>query len=125
MDYLHRHAAPFADDIWRRIDEAAVAAAREVLTCRRFLEVNGPYGVGLTAIEIGHDDYCRQTKSEEAGAVMGRAISLPMLRKPFRARPSRISNPPRLASLLVRRTERSSPAGRCAASCRSGGPARA
>jgi uncharacterized linocin/CFP29 family protein len=84
MDFLNRQMAPFGDDIWHRIDEAAVKAARDVLTGRRFLDVDGPYGVGLTSVEVGHDDYCRQPAPEEAGAVMGRAISVPMLRKDLR-----------------------------------------
>jgi uncharacterized linocin/CFP29 family protein len=84
MDYLNRGMAPFGEGIWERIDEAAVHAARDVLTGRRFLEVDGPYGVGLTSVEVGNDDYCRQPTPEEAGAVMGRAISVPMLRKDFR-----------------------------------------
>jgi uncharacterized linocin/CFP29 family protein len=84
MDYLNRQMAPFGEDIWKRIDEAAIRAARDVLTGRRFLEVDGPYGVGLTSVEVGYDDYCRQPVPEEAGAVMGRAISVPMLRKDLR-----------------------------------------
>jgi uncharacterized linocin/CFP29 family protein len=84
MDYLNRRMAPFGEDIWRRIDDAAVNAARDLLTGRRFLEVDGPYGVGLTSVEVGHDDYCRQPAPEEAAAVMGRAISVPMLRKDLR-----------------------------------------
>src|SRR5690606_4733102 len=31
----------------------------------------------------GNDDFCRQPEPDEAGAVMGRAISIPMLRKSF------------------------------------------
>jgi uncharacterized linocin/CFP29 family protein len=84
MEYLNRRMAPFGEDIWKRIDEAAVNAARDILTGRRFLEVDGPYGVGLTSVEVGHDDFCRQPTSEEAGAVMGRAISVPMLGKELR-----------------------------------------
>ena len=84
MDYLNRHAAPFDDDIWQRLDDTAVRAARDVLTGRRFLDVDGPYGVGLTSVEVGNDDFCRQPGPTEAGAVMGRAISVPMLRKEFR-----------------------------------------
>lgn len=83
MDYLNRQAAPFDGDLWKRIDEAAVHAARDVLTGRRFLEIEGPYGVGLTSVEVGNDEYCRQPGPEEAGVVMGRAISVPMLRKSF------------------------------------------
>lgn len=83
MDYLNRQAAPFDGALWKLIDEAAVRAVREVLTGRHFLEVEGPYGVGLTSVEVGNDDYCRQPGPEEAGAVMSRAISVPMLRKSF------------------------------------------
>lgn len=83
MDYLNRKQAPFGDNIWGMIDDAAVGAAKEMLTGRRFLEVDGPFGPGLTSIEVGNDDYCRQPGSDEAGAVIGRAISVPMLRKAF------------------------------------------
>lgn len=84
MDYLNRGQAPFSTALWQAIDEAAIAAARDRLTGRRFLDVEGPFGVGLTAIEMGNDDFCRQPGPDEAGAVMGRAISVPMLRRSFR-----------------------------------------
>lgn len=83
MSYLNRENASFSKDIWERIDEAAVGAAREVITGRRFLEVDGPYGVGLTAIESGEEGYCRQPAPNEAGAVMSQASAIPMLRKGF------------------------------------------
>jgi uncharacterized linocin/CFP29 family protein len=84
MDTLNRRLAPFSDAIWQAIDEAAVKAARDRLTGRRFLDLEGPFGAGLTAIEVGNDDYCRQPGPEEAGAVMGRTIPVPMLRRGFR-----------------------------------------
>jgi uncharacterized linocin/CFP29 family protein len=83
MDYLSRGQAPFSHEIWDAIDDAAVQAARERLTGRRFLDFEGPFGVGLTTIEMGNDDFCRQPASDEAGAVLGRAVSVPMLRKAF------------------------------------------
>lgn len=83
MSYLNRQLASFPSEIWEEIDAEVVAAAREILTGRRFLDVLGPYGVGLTSIEIGTDDYCRQPAPDEAGAVISRAIALPMLRKSF------------------------------------------
>lgn len=83
MDYLNRGLAPFSAALWRAIDEAAVNAARDRLTGRRFLDLEGPFGAGLTAIEVGNDGYCRQPGPEEAGAVMGRTIPVPMLRKDF------------------------------------------
>jgi uncharacterized linocin/CFP29 family protein len=84
MDYLNRAQAPFSAEIWKEIDEAATSAAAERLTGRRFLDVEGPFGVGLTSIEVGNDGYCRQPQPDEAGAIMGRAIPVPMLRKSFR-----------------------------------------
>jgi uncharacterized linocin/CFP29 family protein len=83
MDTLNRRLAPFSEAIWRAIDEAAVKAARDRLTGRRFLDLEGPFGAGLTAIEVGNDDYCRQPGPGEAGAVMGRTIPVPMLRRSF------------------------------------------
>lgn len=83
MKYLNRDQAPFPSHLWEKIDEAAVKSARDLLTGRRFLDLEGPYGVGLTSVEIGADDYCRQPAEGEAGAVISRAISVPMIRKRF------------------------------------------
>jgi len=83
MDHLNRHLAPFGAEIWELIDTEAAEAAKALLTGRRFLEVDGPYGPGLTSIEIGNDEYCRQPEAGEAGAVVGRAVSVPMIRKEF------------------------------------------
>ena len=60
MNYLNCAQAPFGDDVWTMVVEAAVKAARDRLTARRFLDVDGPYGTGLTTIEVGNDGYCRQ-----------------------------------------------------------------
>jgi uncharacterized linocin/CFP29 family protein len=83
MSYLNRQQAPLPPEIWEEIDAGVVAAARDRLTGRRFLDVLGPYGAGLTSIEVGADDYCRQTGPDEAGAVVSRAVAVPMLRKSF------------------------------------------
>ena len=84
MSYLNRGEAPLPDAVWKAIEEAAIDAARDRLTGRRFLDLEGPFGVGLTAIELGEDDYCRTPKEGEAGAIMGRAVAVPMLRRSFR-----------------------------------------
>jgi uncharacterized linocin/CFP29 family protein len=83
MDYLNRQASPFSAELWDEFDSAATKSARDMLTARRFLDVEGPYGVGLTTIEVGHDNFCRQPAADEAGAVLGHAISVPMLRRSF------------------------------------------
>jgi uncharacterized linocin/CFP29 family protein len=83
MDHLNRHQAPLTKEMWHALDEAAIAAARDRLTGRRFLKLEGPFGLGLTAIEVGNDEYCRQPAPDEAGAIMGRTLPVPLIRKSF------------------------------------------
>jgi uncharacterized linocin/CFP29 family protein len=91
MDTLNRGQAPFPPSIWQAIDEAAAKAARDRLTGRRFLDLEGPFGLGLTVIEVGNDDYCRQPGPDEAGQILGHAIQVPMIRKSFRLSIRRIA----------------------------------
>lgn len=81
MKHLNRDASGLPGDIWDLIDEAAQKAAKKSMVARRFLDMDGAYGPGLTSIELGADDFCRQPREDEAGAVVSRAISVPMLRK--------------------------------------------
>jgi len=83
--------APFGSDILEKIEAAAVAAARELLTGRRILEVEGPYGLGLTTVEVGNDELCRQPGPDEASAVMSRAVSVPMIYRRFALSKRRIA----------------------------------
>lgn len=84
MNYLNRNVTPLPDSLWARIDETAAQAMRDVLTARRFLDLDGPYGVGLTSVELGADEFCREPVEGEAAAVVSRAKSVPMIRKSFK-----------------------------------------
>ena len=84
-------AAPFSSDILEKIEAAAVATARDLLTGRRILDVEGPYGLGLTTIEVGNDELCRQPGPDEASAVVSRAISMPMIYRRFALSKRRIA----------------------------------
>jgi uncharacterized linocin/CFP29 family protein len=83
--------APFGSDILAKIEAAAVAAARDLLTGRRILDVEGPYGLGLTTVEVGNDELCRQPGPEEASAVLSRAVSVPMIYRRFAVSKRRIA----------------------------------
>jgi uncharacterized linocin/CFP29 family protein len=52
-EFLQRSQAPIGASVWDKIDEAVVGAAGAQLAGRRLLEVEGPYGLGLTAISTG------------------------------------------------------------------------
>jgi uncharacterized linocin/CFP29 family protein len=81
----------FSPDIIKKIEEAAVSAAREILSGRRIIDVEGPYGLGLTTVEVGNDDLCRQPGPDEASAVLSRALSLPMIYRRFSVSKRRIA----------------------------------
>jgi uncharacterized linocin/CFP29 family protein len=78
-------------DLTKRIEEASISAAREILSGRRIIEVEGPYGIGLTTLEVGNDDRCREPGSEEASAVVSRALSVPMIYRRFAISKRRIA----------------------------------
>jgi uncharacterized linocin/CFP29 family protein len=84
-------AQTFSPDIIKKIEEAAVSAARDILSGRRIIDVEGPYGLGLTTVEVGNDDLCRQPGPDEASAVLSRALSLPMIYRRFSVSKRRIS----------------------------------
>lgn len=91
MDHLNRAQAPFSPEVWEHIDAAAVEAAKAVLTGRRYLELEGPFGLGLTALEVGTDSFCRDPGEHEAAAIVSRALSVPMLRKSCRISARRLA----------------------------------
>ena len=87
MSDLNRNAAGLDEAIWERIDAAALDAAAARLTARRFLEVDGPYGLGLTSIESGPEERLTGTdqpapNGELAATIGSRALPVPMLQQP-------------------------------------------
>ena len=46
-DYLGRDASPLSEEFWKRLDEAVVETAKEILTARKFLPLYGPLGPGV------------------------------------------------------------------------------
>ena len=53
-------------ELLKRLEDAAVCAAREIISGRRIIDVEGAYGLGLTTIEVGNDGKCREPGPEEA-----------------------------------------------------------
>ena len=81
----------FTAEMMKQIEEAAVAAARDVISGRRIIDVEGPYGMGLTTVEVGNDDRCREPGPHEASAVVSRALSVPMIYRRFEISKRRIA----------------------------------
>jgi len=80
-----------APELLDKIERAAVSAARDILTGRKILDVEGPYGLGLTNLEVGNDDICREPGPDEASAVVIQALSVPMIYRRFSLSKRRIA----------------------------------
>jgi uncharacterized linocin/CFP29 family protein len=50
--YLAREDAPIDEATWEALDKTMMAAAKPILTGRRILHVDGPYGLGLKAVPL-------------------------------------------------------------------------
>ncbi|MPZ76491.1 MAG: bacteriocin [Deltaproteobacteria bacterium] len=84
-------AGMVAPDLLNKVEQAAIAAARDILTGRRIIDVDGPYGLGLTTLEVGNDDLCREPGPGEASAVVSHALSVPMIYRRFSLSKRRIA----------------------------------
>lgn len=73
---------PFDAAILARMEELAVTEARKALTARRFLPVDGPFGLGYVAAPAGNDDQ-RQHASHGATTIISRTIPVPMIFRHF------------------------------------------
>jgi uncharacterized linocin/CFP29 family protein len=86
-----RFPSIITSELMKQIEEAAVSAARDVISGRRIVDVEGPYGMGLTTVEVGNDDRCREPGPDEASAVVSRALSVPMIYRRFAISKRRIA----------------------------------
>ena len=83
MDYLARESAPFTKNIWDQIDETVIGSAKKHLVCRRFLNLFGPLGAGVSTVPVDTTD--KQDELEDGiGTVYGRKLlELPQLYEDF------------------------------------------
>lgn len=52
LKYLGREEAPIAPETWKLLDAIMVDAAKTILTGRRLLNIEGPYGLGLKGFPL-------------------------------------------------------------------------
>jgi len=58
MDILRRSSAQLSDEVWKELDEAAVTAAKNVMTARRIATFDGPRGWDYIATPLGTMKAC-------------------------------------------------------------------
>ncbi|HHV97574.1 MAG TPA: bacteriocin family protein [Clostridiaceae bacterium] len=83
MDFLSRDGSPIPAELWEKIDDAVVSAAKKVLTGRRFLSIYGPLGAGIQTINV--DNICELEETEDSISVIkGRTYKhIPLINQDF------------------------------------------
>lgn len=81
-DFLHRDDAPFSGAVWERIDNVVVEAAKSMLSARRILHVEGPYGLGIKSVP-GPDAVLEDQGEDSAGLSSGAVTPLGLVSKTF------------------------------------------
>jgi uncharacterized linocin/CFP29 family protein len=81
-DFLHRDDAPFSGAVWDRIDMVVTEAAKSVLSARRIVHIEGPYGLGIKSVP-GPDAVLEDEEGAAAGLSSGGVIPLGLINKTF------------------------------------------
>lgn len=81
-DFLHRSDAPFSQAVWDRIDAVVTEAAKSVLSARRIIYVEGPYGLGTKSVP-GPDVVLEAQEEGAAGLTSGTVTPLGLIGKTF------------------------------------------
>lgn len=74
--YLMREDAPLDEKTWAAMDRTMVDAAKSVLTGRKILDIEGPYGFGLKAIPL-------QDCVGDGGVITSEMLSLNLIQTTF------------------------------------------
>src|SRR5580698_8327370 len=82
MNNLHRELAPISDTAWAQIEEETTRTLKRHLAGRRVVDVQGPAGIGLSAVGTGH---LREIQAQAEGIVARQreVNALVELRVPF------------------------------------------
>ncbi len=84
--YLHREEAPFSKEFWEKLDSVVIEAAKSQLAARKFLHLEGPYGIELKALP-GRDAPVEekiQVGQAQTQVSVSSITPLPLLRSTFR-----------------------------------------
>jgi len=83
-DILRRSLAPIGDDAWAAIDEEAKRTFKLHLSGRSVVDVKGPYGWTLGAVDIGRLEIPRKSKSDGVTWGIRRVLPLVEIRSAFK-----------------------------------------
>jgi uncharacterized linocin/CFP29 family protein len=76
-NFLGRVDAPIDSTIWKILDQIMTETAKSVLTGRRLLNIEGPYGLGLKGVPLGD-------KKADSGLITSSFVPLSLIHKTFK-----------------------------------------
>jgi len=76
--FLHREDAPFGSDVWQKIDDTVVQAAKGEMSARRLLHTDGPFGLGLRVLP-GPDREVPEAETVSERVTVSTSGSLPVV----------------------------------------------
>jgi uncharacterized linocin/CFP29 family protein len=82
MDILRRESAQLSEQIWKQLDQAAITAARNVMTARRIATFDGPRGWDYIAAPLGTMRAC-ETREGKAVVCVPEVALLAQIRADF------------------------------------------
>ncbi len=84
MSYLSRESATVSEALWEQLDAVVVQTARNTLTCRKFLHLFGPLGIGTESVSLDNLDELEETFEDGFITTNGRKyVELPMIYDDF------------------------------------------
>jgi uncharacterized linocin/CFP29 family protein len=83
MDFLRRNLAPVSPQGWNEIDAIARETLAANLSGRRFLDVDGPHGLGFAAVSLGRLEVPKAAKGDKVSYGVRRVLPLVETRAAF------------------------------------------
>ncbi len=84
MSYLSRESASVSEALWEQIDSAVIKTARSTLTCRKFLHLFGPLGIGTESVSLDNLDELEEIYEDGFITTKGRKyVDLPVIYEDF------------------------------------------
>ncbi len=84
MSYLSRESASISEALWEQIDSIVVKTARSTLTCRKFLHLYGPLGIGTESVPLDNLDELDEVLEDGFLTTKGRKyVELPIIYDDF------------------------------------------
>jgi len=83
-DWLRRSLAPLAPEAWQEIDETAIRILKDGLSARTLVDVSGPHGFAMGAVNLGHLEIAKEKAPGNVPWGIRQTLPLVELRLPFK-----------------------------------------